>query len=90
MPAVLYKKGYRFWFYEPDLDEPPHVHVGKNGKRAKYWLMPLAQAWQTGFRERELTAIERILGEEGGLALAIWRWERQKRDHAQSQDVHCQ
>jgi hypothetical protein len=26
MPVVLRVKGYRFWFYEADLDEPPHVH----------------------------------------------------------------
>lgn len=27
MPVVLRVKGYRFWFYEADLDEPPHVHI---------------------------------------------------------------
>lgn len=29
MPVILRIKGYRFWFYQADLDEPPHVHVGK-------------------------------------------------------------
>ncbi len=34
MPVVLRVSGYRFWFYEADLNEPPHVHVGKAGKEA--------------------------------------------------------
>ena len=38
MPVVLRIKGYRFWFYEADLDEPPHIHVGKEDKEAKYWV----------------------------------------------------
>lgn len=41
MPVILRVKGYRFWFYEADLDEPPHVHVGKAGMEAKYWLNPV-------------------------------------------------
>ena len=41
MPVVLRIKGYRFSFYEADLDEPPHVHVRKAGNEAKYWLNPV-------------------------------------------------
>ncbi len=40
MPILLRVKGYRLWFYEADLDEPPHVHVGKQANEAKYWLNP--------------------------------------------------
>jgi hypothetical protein len=36
MPIVLRLKGYRFGFYASDADEPPHVHVKKNGKHAKF------------------------------------------------------
>jgi hypothetical protein len=32
MPVVLRIRGYRFWFYAVDLDEPPHIHVGKEDK----------------------------------------------------------
>jgi hypothetical protein len=28
MPVILRIRGYKFWFYESDLGEPPHVHVG--------------------------------------------------------------
>ena len=41
MPIVLREKGYRFGFYASDADEPEHVHVEKDGHRAKYWLTPL-------------------------------------------------
>lgn len=51
MPVVLRVKGYRFWCYEVDLDEPPHGHVGKEGKEAKYWIDPIALAKSGGFED---------------------------------------
>jgi len=43
MPVILRIKGYKFWFYEADLAEPPHVHVGKDGKEANFsQILPLA------------------------------------------------
>ncbi|TAK58277.1 MAG: DUF4160 domain-containing protein [Bacteroidetes bacterium] len=59
MPVVLRIKGYRFWFYEADLTEPPHVHVGKEDKEAKYWLHPIACAKAYRFREHELNEIKK-------------------------------
>lgn len=53
MPVILRVKGYRFWFYEADLDEPPHVHVGKAGMEAKYWLNPVGLARSRKFRNQE-------------------------------------
>ncbi|MBM4049347.1 MAG: DUF4160 domain-containing protein [Planctomycetes bacterium] len=63
MPVVLRIKGYRVWFYEADLDEPPHVHVGKKGEEAKYWMSPVALARSRGFRDHELNEIKGILAE---------------------------
>jgi hypothetical protein len=40
MPIVLRSKGYRFEFYASDGDEPPHIHVKKDAKQAKFWLVP--------------------------------------------------
>ena len=79
MPVVLRIKGYRFWFYEADLDEPPHVHVGKNDKEAKYWLTPIVMAKSRKFRNHELSEIEKILFEYQDDILEIWRKEQQKR-----------
>lgn len=81
MPVVLRIKGYRFWFYEADLDEPTHVHVGKGGKEAKYWMTPVASAKSRGFRDHELNEIERILAEYQDDILEVWRKEQEKHGH---------
>lgn len=78
MPVVLRIKGYRFWFYEADLNEPPHVHVGKEGREAKYWIDPVAIARAGRFREQELAEIERILADCRADLLTAWQRERQK------------
>ena len=76
MPVVLRIRGYRFWFYEADLDEPPHVHVGKQASEAKYWLDTVALSKSRGFREHELTEIERILAEYRDELWNAWRRRR--------------
>jgi hypothetical protein len=81
MPVVLRIKGYRFWFYEADLAEPPHIHVGKGVKEAKYWVAPIALARSGRFRQQELHEIERILHAYQGDILAAWRKEQVKRGH---------
>jgi hypothetical protein len=84
MPVVLRVKGYRFWFYEADLDEPAHVHVGKGGSEAKYWLEPVECARSRGFRRHQLNEIEEILVEHQQEVLAAWQREQQKRGHRES------
>jgi hypothetical protein len=79
MPVILRIRGYRFWFYEADLDEPPHVHVGKQSSEAKYWLSPVALAKSRGFREHELTEIQKIVAEYRDEILRAWRKEELKR-----------
>jgi len=81
MPVVLRRKGFKFWFYEADLDEPPHVHVGKQGREAKYWLNPIALARARGFRAPELADIERIIADHQSVILETWGKEQQKRDN---------
>lgn len=80
MPVVLRLKGYKFWFYQADLDEPPHVHVGKDGTEAKYWLNPVCVANPGRFSEHELNQIEKILIKQREHVLAIWQRENAKRE----------
>jgi len=81
MPVILRIKGYRFWFYQADLDEPPRVHnIGKDGKGAKYWIAPVALARTGRFREHELNTIERILRKYQDELLRAWRKEMEKRE----------
>jgi hypothetical protein len=37
MPVVLRVAGYKFFFYQADVaNEPPHVHVNKEGNEANF------------------------------------------------------
>jgi len=81
MPVILRVKGYRFWFYEADLDEPAHVHVGKEGQEAKYWLDPVGVARAGRFKPVDLREIERVIKENLDFLLSAWEKEQNKRAH---------
>lgn len=84
MPVVLRVKGYRFSFYEADLDEPPHIHVRKQGSEVKFWLDPVELSKSSGFRKHELLDIQRLVEEHRDDLLAAWHNEKAKRDHGKS------
>ena len=52
MPTLLIQHGQKFRFYSSDGQEPPHVHVLKDGKEAKVWLRDLAIAFNRGYNDR--------------------------------------
>ncbi len=79
MPVVLRVKGYRFWFYSADLDEPPHVHVGRGSHEAKFWLSPVTVARPGNYREHELNEIRRILLKHHEDVMDAWQKEKNKR-----------
>jgi uncharacterized protein DUF4160 len=55
MPVILRVNGYKFFFYEADVaNEPPHVHVSKEGNEAKVWLNPIKVARAGRFRKSDL------------------------------------
>ncbi len=78
MPIVLRVLGYRFWFYEADIAEPPHVHVGKESMEAKYWIRPIRLAKSRGFRQHELNQIEKILSDHQDFLIEAWEKETRK------------
>ncbi len=80
MPVVLRIKGYRFWFYSADLSEPPHVHVGKAGNEAKFWIAPIGLARNKGFRPPELREIESILLTHQNTLLKSWQTAQEQRN----------
>jgi len=61
MPVVLRVHGYKFWFYMADIVEPPHVHIGKDGNEAKFWLNPLKIAREGRFRQVDLLKLNALL-----------------------------
>ena len=52
--------------------EPPHIHVARAGRYAKYWLQPVALADVRGFRGHELTEIHQIVIEHRQLFMEKW------------------
>ena len=48
MPTVVRLGPYRLFFYSADRDEPPHIHVEREGSGAKFWIERLV-AERTAF-----------------------------------------
>ena len=59
MPTIDRWRGYRFYFYSHEPNEPPHVHVDGHGCTAKFWLQPVALASNIGFTAKELSDLLR-------------------------------
>lgn len=72
MPTVLRAKGYRFFFFVADGYEPPHIHVAKENRAAKFWLDPVEVARNEGFRKSELLEIAGILREHLSVLNEAW------------------
>jgi hypothetical protein len=52
--------------------EPPHIHVARAGRYAKFWLEPVNLANNRGFRGHELTEIREIVAESKDFFLEKW------------------
>jgi hypothetical protein len=72
MPTVLNIGPYRFFFYSEEGNEPPHIHVEAAEKRTKFWLLPIEQVWNDGFRSGELKTIENLLEANIHSILEAW------------------
>lgn len=53
MPTVLRSGPYRFFFYSSDHDEPPHVHIERDDRIAKFWLDPVRLASSGARKHRD-------------------------------------
>jgi hypothetical protein len=42
MPTVLRVRGFRFFFFSLERQEPPHIHVEAAETFAEFWLNPVA------------------------------------------------
>jgi len=72
MPTVLRVGPYRFFFYAGDRDEPPHVHVEREDKIAKFWLDPIRLQRSGGFSRREIGRIQKVLNAYQTKLLEVW------------------
>ncbi len=72
MPTIARIGPYRVYFYSQDRREPPHVHVDRDAYTAKFWLTPVALAYNIGFRPKELRDIRRLVLERATEFLEAW------------------
>jgi hypothetical protein len=73
MPTVLRSGPYRVYFFSHEPNEPPHVHVDRDDRSAKFWLDPVGLARNLGFSARELSRIEAMIRTNEPLLLEAWR-----------------
>lgn len=59
VPTVLRDGPHRFYFHSHEPEEPPHVHVDRDDKSAKFWLSDVRLARNRGFAAHEVRRIER-------------------------------
>ena len=62
MPTVFYYKGYRFFFYSNENNEPVHIHVEKAEASAKFWLEPgIEEVYSYGLNSKERKEIRGVI-----------------------------
>ncbi len=73
MSPTIFRSGpYRFFFYSGDHVEPPHIHVQKDARIAKFWLKPVRLQSSGGFRPNEICRIQRIIEKRESDFLEYW------------------
>ncbi|MXZ63199.1 MAG: DUF4160 domain-containing protein [Chloroflexi bacterium] len=72
MPTILREGPYRFFFYAGDREEPPHVHVERDGRVAKFWLEPVRLQASGGLRRPEIRRITAIVSEHRAGFMESW------------------
>ena len=74
MPTILRSGPSRLFFYSADYDEPPHVHVERDAKIAKFWLDPVRLQASGGFNRKEIRTIQRLVEENAGVLIEELKW----------------
>jgi len=72
MPTALKVGPYRFFFVSLDYNEPPHIHVRRETKVAKFWLDPIALQKAGGFGRTELNRIAKLIDDNREFLLERW------------------
>jgi hypothetical protein len=72
VPTVLRVDGHRFFFYSNEGNEPPHIHIQKAEKYAKFWLMPVQVVDSIGYTSKELQRVQSIITENLVLLQEVW------------------
>ena len=71
-PTVLGDGPYRVFVWSSDHAEPPHVHVNRDQRTAKFWLDPVTVANDGGFPQNELKKIVALVKTHQADLLKAW------------------
>jgi hypothetical protein len=63
VPTYLLIKGFRFFFYSNENNEPVHVHVTKGDCYGKVWLEPVSVDYLINFTTAEKREIMDIIAQ---------------------------
>ena len=72
MPTVIRLGPDRYYFYSNETKEPPHIHIDRDDKTAKFWLDPVRFARNTGFSPKDLRQLQFIVIENRIKLLEAW------------------
>jgi hypothetical protein len=72
MPTVHREDGFRLYFYSHEPNEPPHIHVDRDGASAKVWLEPVTLARNAGFRAKALRDVLALVEARQKQLLEAW------------------
>jgi hypothetical protein len=72
MPTVGRFGPYRVYFYTNEGTEPPHVHIQREDKFAKFWQSPVILAWTKRFPAAELRKLERLVAAHRERLMEAW------------------
>ncbi len=72
MPTIRTIGPYRFFFYADEGKEPPHVHVERENKKAKFWLTTIRLEKSGGFSPTGINRIQKLIEENREQFLRRW------------------
>ena len=79
MPTFLRIRGYRFYAYALEGNEPAHVHIDRGSGSMKVWLGDLSVASSQGLKPAEIRAALQITRAHRAILLKAWHdWEKHK------------
>ena len=72
LPTIIIIEGFRLYFFANEDYEPLHVHVQCQSATAKFWLNPVALAYNRGMKPSELRKAGDIVRANSNLVQEKW------------------
>lgn len=84
MPTILMIRGWRFFFYANEGNEPIHIHCQKGEAEAKYWLdldgFEAVEAHVYNMSPADKRTVRRIIFQHFDYIVAEWATFQEKKN----------